>query len=294
MATRIHRRESIRIAQQRRMTWIEGGSFTMGSDRHYPEERPARVVSVSGFWIDPTPVTNREFARFVAATRYVTVAERSPATGSTLFQWPNSPARQHGTPAWWALVPGADWRHPAGPDSSIKGLDNHPVVHVAWEDVRAYAFWADLCLPSEAEWEFAARGGLEGMEFAWGNELMPCGRHRANIWLGNFPYHDHGGDGWRGTSPVGVYPPNGYDLYDMIGNVWEWTSDWWTARFDRQCRLCCSAAPTSAGQVARKVLKGGSHLCGPNHCRRYRPAARHSQPIDSGAGHIGFRCALRP
>ncbi len=312
MASRARGAGDGQIVQQRRMLWIEGGAFTMGSDQHYPEERPARPASVGGFWIDPTPVTNRDFARFVAETGHVTIAEQIPRAedypgapadnlkaGSMVFVRPDQLVRLDGPPVWWAYVAGADWRRPAGPDSSIAGLDNHPVVHVAWEDVQAYAAWAGLSLPNEAEWEYAARGGLEGAEFAWGAELMPDGLHRANIWQGNFPYQDDGADGWCGTSPVATYPANGHGLFDMIGNVWEWTADWWMTA-PGQGSTCCSARriasadPRDPLAIPRKVLKGGSHLCAPNYCRRYRPAARHPHPVDTGTTHIGFRCVLRP
>jgi sulfatase modifying factor 1 len=296
---------------QRQMCWVPGGAFTMGSDRHYPEERPARPARVAGFWMDETPVTNYDFARFVAATDYVTLAEVPPRAedypgappenlyaGSMVFRAPDVLVPLQGPPLWWDYVAGATWRHPAGPDSSLKGLGDHPVVHVAWEDVNAYCDWAGTALPTEAEWECAARSGLEGAEFAWGDELLPDGVHRANLWQGTFPYHDKGEDGWRGTSPVRSYPLNAYGLADMIGNVWEWTKDWWTT--GGSAASCCASARLASVEhndptaMPRKVLKGGSHLCAPNFCRRYRPAARHAQPIDSGASHIGFRCIVRP
>jgi formylglycine-generating enzyme required for sulfatase activity len=295
------------------MVRIDGGEFLMGSDHHYPEERPARRASVEGFWIDARPVTNRAFARFVAATGWVTIAERpvdpalypgaDPALlqpSSIVFVPPTRPPVREGE--WWRYIPGADWRHPAGPDSSLDGLDDHPVVHVAWEDVSAYADWAGLELPTEAEWEFAARGGLDGATYAWGEELEPGGRRMANVWQGPFPFRNPAQDGWVRTSPVGGFPPNGYGLYDMIGNVWEWTSDWWSvASAGAEGGPCCgrrrreqSCDPNAPGpKIPRRVLKGGSHLCAPNYCRRYRPAARHPQPEDTAASHIGFRCVLR-
>ena len=206
---------------------------------------------------------------------------------------------------WWTYVPGASWRQPQGPGSSVKRLPNHPVVHVAWEDVVAYAEWAGKELPTEAEWEYAARGGLEGATYAWGEELTPGGRWMANTWQGEFPLRNTGEDGHRGTAPVGSYPPNGYGLLDMIGNVWEWTSDWYGPH-ETAAHACCSIEnprgaaregshdPSVAGvEIPRKVMKGGSHLCAPNYCRRYRPAARMAQPVDTSTSHLGFRCIDR-
>jgi formylglycine-generating enzyme required for sulfatase activity len=300
------------------MIWIPGGTFLMGSDRNYPEEAPAHRVSVDGFWIDRTCVTNREFARFVEATGHVTLAERpaDPADypdaapellvpASAVVQMPDRPVNMLLPYSWWAYVPGADWRHPRGPGSSIDDLPDHPVVHVAFEDVAAYAAWAGKDLPTEAEWEFAARGGLDGAEFAWGDELVPGGVHMANTWQGEFPRVNTMEDGYLWTSPVGAFPANGYGLFDMIGNVWEWTADWYQdhARIERPC--CVARNPrggpeeTSGGsagpnrQTPRKVLKGGSHLCAPNYCQRYRPAARLAHPVDTTTCHVGFRCVLR-
>jgi len=206
--------------------------------------------------------------------------------------------------AWWRYVPGADWRHPLGPGSSLEGLDDHPVVHVAWRDATAYAEWAGLDLPTEAEWELACRGGLEGAEYAWDGELTPGGRHMANVWQGRFPWENLAQDGWARTSPVAAYAPNGFGLYDMIGNVWEWTKDWWADHV--ATHGCCvprnprggveteSCDPREApARIPRKVLKGGSHLCAPSYCRRYRPAARHAHPIDTSTSHVGFRCVQR-
>jgi formylglycine-generating enzyme required for sulfatase activity len=295
------------------MVRIEGGQFLMGSDRHYPEERPVRRAAVEGFWIDAHPVTNRAFEQFVAATGWVTTAERpvDPALypgaapellqpASVVFTPPSRPPVEDGS--WWRYVPGADWRHPTGPESSLEGLEDHPVIHVSWEDVSAYAAWAGLDLPTEAEWEFAARGGLDGATYAWGEELTPGGRRMANIWQGPFPFRKLAEDAWVRTSPVGAFPPNGYGLYDMIGNVWEWTCDWWSVPDGKDgAGPCCakrrreeSCDPTAPGPpIPRRVLKGGSHLCAPNYCRRYRPAARHAHPEDTAASHIGFRCVLR-
>jgi formylglycine-generating enzyme required for sulfatase activity len=300
------------------MVWVPGGVFTMGSDDHYPEERPARRAVVDGFWIDPGPVTNRQFARFVAATDYVTFAEYPPdpkdypgadprmlVASSMAFTPPPGPVDLRRPNQWWAFAPGADWRHPYGPGSNLDGLDDHPVVHVAWVDVLAYAAWAGADLPTEAEWEFAARGGLEAVEFAWGDAFLQQGRHMANTWQGSFPHQNSLEDGWARTSPVGSYPPNGYGLLDMIGNTWEWTADWWsTPDPGGAAPRCCSAKNPRGGleedsheagglPIPRKVLKGGSHLCAPSYCKRYRPAARHAQPIDTSASHVGFRCVVR-
>ena len=302
------------------MVWLDGGTFHMGSDRHYPEESPVHRVTVDGFWIDRTPVTNREFRRFVEATGHVTLAERKPdprdypgalpemlKAGSLVFSPPDYPVDLRDWSQWWAFRFGATWRKPYGPGSSIRGLDDHPVVHVAYADAEAYAAWAGKDLPTEAEWEFAARGGLDGAEFAWGDAFTPDGRHMANTWQGAFPFQNAKLDGYERTSPVTAFPPNGYDLYDMIGNVWEWTSDWYTRKHPADAlKACCIPENPRGGREAdsydpcqpqiripRKVLKGGSHLCAPNYCRRYRPAARHAQPIDTSSSHIGFRCVSR-
>ena len=305
---------------ERDMVWIEGASFSMGSDRHYPEEAPARRVSVEGFWIDRTPVTNADFARFVAATAWVTFAEIPPraedypgalpemlVAASLVFAPTKGPVDLRNSSAWWRYTPGADWAHPTGPESSLDRLDRHPVVHLAWVDVEAYARWAGLELPTEAEWELAARGGLDGAEYAWGDQLTPGGQHMANVWQGRFPWENLAFDGWVRTSPVGFYPPNGFGLSDMIGNVWEWTCDWWSEGQTGPSPKCCgphrhhggreeqSYDPAQPGlRIPRKVLKGGSHLCAPSYCRRYRPAARHPHPIDTSTSHIGFRCVARP
>nr|WP_314073988.1 formylglycine-generating enzyme family protein [uncultured Roseococcus sp.] len=293
--------------------WIPAGSFTMGSDRHYPEEAPARRVEVEGFWIDAAPVTNRAFADFVARTDYVTIAERPldpadyPGTspealvpGSLFFRPTDGPVDTRDMHQWWHWTRGACWHRPEGPGSSIEGREDHPVVQIALADAEAYAAWAGRALPTEAEWEFAARGGLEGAEFAWGGEFAPQGRQRANTWQGVFPCRNTEEDGFAGTSPVGAFPPTGFGLFDMIGNVWEWTADWWSA--GPAPKTCCGAREdvrrrTSCDGISpipRKVVKGGSFLCAPGYCRRYRPAARHAQPIDSGMSHIGFRCVRRP
>ena len=302
------------------MLRIPGGTFRMGSDRHYPEEAPVHRVTVDGFWMDRTPVTNRQFREFTRATGYVTFAERPPDprdypkalphllyTGSLVFTPPDHPADLRFWGEWWTFLKGADWRHPHGPKSSISGLGHHPVVHVAYCDALAYAHWAGKDLPAEAEWEFAARGGLDGAEFAWGAEFTPGGRHMANTWQGDFPRQNLAQDGFRRTSPVGAFPPNGYGLQDMIGNVWEWTSDFYVAKHTADApKACCIPENPRGGRedesfdpcqpeirIPRRVLKGGSHLCAPNYCRRYRPAARHPQPVDTSASHVGFRCIVR-
>jgi formylglycine-generating enzyme len=299
------------------MVWIPGGIFLMGSDDHYPEEAPAHRVSVGGFWIDRHTVTNAEFARFVRKTGYLTVAEQAPdpadypgakpellVPASTVFRQPPHRVDLGNHYNWWTYVPGADWRHPQGPGSSIKKRPDHPVVHVAWDDVQAYSAWVGKLLPTEAEWELACRGGLDRAEFAWGEEFNPGGRWMANTWQGEFPTKNTEQDGYEGTAPVGSYPPNGYGLVDMIGNVWEWTADWYQAHGEL-VHACCTVANPRGGArhssvdlndpvgVPRKVMKGGSHLCAPNYCRRYRPAARMPQAVDTATSHLGFRCILR-
>ena len=302
------------------MVRVPGGPFRMGSDRHYPEEAPVHRVTVDAFRIDRTPVTNRQFRDFVSATGHVTVAEIAPDpkdypsalphllfAGSLVFSPPDYPVDLHHFSQWWAFKPRVNWRRPYGPGSSIKGLDEHPVVHVAYSDALAYAHWAGKDLPTEAEWEFAARGGRDGAEFAWGDEFTPDGRQMANTWQGAFPFQNTRDDGYERTSPVTAFPPNGYGLYDMIGNVWEWTSDFYAPKHPADApKACCipenprggredqSYAPCEPGiRIPRRVLKGGSHLCAPNYCRRYRPAARHPQPVDTSTSHVGFRCIIR-
>lgn len=307
------------------MTWVPGGVFQMGSNDFYPEERPVHSAAVSGFWMDEHPVTNAEFRRFIKATGYKTLAERPPdpkvypradpallVPGSLVFRQPEQRVSLKDYRLWWVYVPGACWKHPEGPGSTLDGRDRHPVVHIAYEDARAYAAWAGKALPTEAEWEFAARGGLDGAVFVWGDEFAPKGRIRANTWQGEFPWQNLKTDGYERTSPVGAFPANGYGLYDMAGNVWEWTSDDFTQSHlgkveeaDAQ-HSCCAPQnlrneapdPGLSGilpgeKIPRKVVKGGSHLCAPNYCLRYRPAARQGETIDTSTSHIGFRCIVR-
>lgn len=304
------------------MVWSPGGVFTMGSDHHYPEERPARRVRVDGFWIDRTPVTNDQFQAFVASTGYVTQAEIAPRAedypgappallnaGSMVFTPTRGPVPLDDASRWWCWTPGADWRRPLGPGSNLRGLGDHPVVHVSWADAEAYAAWAGKAIPTEAEWEFAAWGGRSMQsEFPWGDELTPGGQHMANTFQGAFPFRNTCEDGHDRTSPVGAFPPNDLGLVDMIGNVWEWTSDWFAAhRPASKSAECCAVENPRGGlevesldpslpdiPIPRKVLKGGSFLCAPSYCRRYRPAARHAQTIDSAMSHLGFRCIVRP
>ena len=302
------------------MIWIPGRTFRMGSDRHYKEERPAHDVRVDGFWIDKYPVTNARFARFVEATGHVTTAEVAPDprdypdarpemlyAGSLVFVKPPGVVDKRDHFNWWSYVRGADWRHPQGAGSSIRNRLNHPVVHVAFGDAERFAAWEKKSLPSEAEWELAARGGLDGATYAWGEQLTPDDRYMANTWQGEFPWQNFADDGFDGTSPVDAFPPNGYGVCDMIGNVWEWTTDWFNTRHEVDVtKTCCTPANPRGGRedqsydpcqpairIPRKVLKGGSHLCAPNYCRRYRPAARFPEPIDTSTSHVGFRCIVR-
>jgi sulfatase modifying factor 1 len=295
----------------RDMVWIPGGTTTIGSDGHYPEEAPSHRVEVAGFWIDRAPVTNAQFQAFVKATGHITLAERPAdpalypdarperlAPSSIVFVPPPRPIGQGDPYRWWQYVEGANWRHPEGPGSSIKGRQQHPVVHIAHGDALAYAGWLGKVLASEAEWERAARGGLEAAEFAWGAELHPGGRMLANTWQGDFPNHNSRLDGWERTSPVGSFPASPYGLLDMIGNVWEWTDDWYQPHAQtvagRPPSREASLDPSSQhGPIPRKVVKGGSFLCAPGYCRRYRPAARMAQGLDTSTCHLGFRCIVR-
>jgi formylglycine-generating enzyme required for sulfatase activity len=291
------------------MVEIPGGTFRMGSEDFYPEERPVREVSVDAFWIDRHPVTVAEFRRFVRDTGHVTWAERPPdaadypeadpellVPGSLVFSGSPGPVDLSDYRNWWEWTPGADWRHPEGPGSTVGGRERHPVTHVAFADALAYAEWAGKSLPAEPEWEYAARGGLDGATFTWGEEFAPKGRMMANTWQGEFPWQNLLLDRYERTSPVETYPPNGYGLHDMAGNVWEWTTDLFPLPAQSSDAGCC--APQSPREqpeerFPRCVIKGGSHLCAPNYCLRYRPAARQGEAIDTSTGHIGFRCVVR-
>jgi formylglycine-generating enzyme len=301
------------------MVRVPGGTFAMGSNDFYPEEAPVHRVAVDAFWMDSHAVTVSEFRRFVTETGYVTVAERpldpgdypeaDPSLlvpGSLVFRPSEGPVDLRNWANWWEYVPGADWSHPEGADSSVAGRHRHPVVHIAPEDADAYATWAGKSLPTEAEWEFAARGGRDGAVFAWGDEFMPGGRMMANTWQGEFPWQNLREDGYEGTSPVGSFDPNGYGLYDMTGNVWEWTADFFAGHPDDATSACCvpqnprvvdaeqSLVPGEPGaHIPRRVIKGGSHLCAPSYCLRYRPSARQAEAIDTSTAHIGFRCVVR-
>ncbi len=288
------------------LIWIPEQTAVLGSDEHYPEEAPAQPVSVRGFWMQARPVTNAEFAEFVAATGYATVAERAPdptdypgapkenlQPGSMVFTRTSGPVDLRHLSQWWTWTPGASWRHPVGPHSSIARRANHPVVHVAYDDVQAYAAWAGRSLPTEAEWESAARGGLDHAIYTWGDEPEPSGQRLANYWHGDFPWRPDAGYGR--TTAVGSFPPNGYGLFDMAGNVWEWTTDWYAAPRGGEPGEADSYDPAQPQfRIPRKVIKGGSFLCADSYCRRYRPASRRPQPVDTGMSHIGFRCVLRP
>lgn len=308
------------------MVWIAGGEFTMGSEDAIARvnEKPPHRVKVSGFWMDIAPVTNAEFAKFTAATGYVTVAERKPdweelkkqvppgtpkpddsvlVPGSMVFRPTDGPVDLRQMGHFWAWTPGACWRHPEGPQSDLAGRDEHPVVHVCWDDAQAYAQWAGKRLPTEAEWEFAARGGSEGQRYAWGAEFRPGGRFMCNSWTGDFPYKNTKEDGFERTAPVKSFPPNGYGLYDMAGNVWNWVSDWY--RPDTHAERAkekvsadpkgpaSSFSPVNPHQPER-VTKGGSFLCHESYCASYRPSARRGLPPDTGMSHVGFRCVKSP
>jgi sulfatase modifying factor 1 len=308
------------------MVWVPGGEFTMGSDREATSEQctvfgpktdagPEHRVRVGGFWMDATEVTNAQFAAFVQATGYVTVAERVPAKadfpdappealvpGSSVFSPPKEAVDLSDLRAWWRYVPGACWRRPEGPGSTWKGREQHPVVQVAWSDAAAYARWAGKRLPTEAEWERAARGGVDGQLYAWGNDLRPGGRWMANIWQGPFPYHNTAEDGFAGTAPVRSFPPNAYGLYDMAGNVWEWCSDWYRADYYAKVAAGRSVPRDPAGPdesfdptepgIAKRVVRGGSFLCTDQYCTAYTVASRGRAEPSSGASNIGFRCVL--
>jgi sulfatase modifying factor 1 len=292
------------------MVLVPGGRYLSGDDRFYVEEQPVSEVAVGDLWVDAHPVTNAQFRRFVKATGHRTVAETAPraedfegarseelVAGSLVFTGTAGPVPLDDWTRWWGWVPGADWRHPEGPGSTLDGRELHPVVHVGYEDAAAYAAWADKSLPTEAEWEHAARGGLVGAVFAWGDEFMPRGRVMANTWHGRFPWENTRPHGHRSTSPVGAFPPNGYGLFDVTGNVWEWTDSRWTADRTHQesggGHSCCAPQVEGFSEEDRRVTKGGSHLCAPSYCLRYRPAARQGHGVRSSAAHLGFRCVVR-
>lgn len=305
------------------MVWIPGGQFVMGTAEHTPyrHEQPAHVVKLDGFYMDETEVTNAQFREFVAATGYVTTAEKKPdweelkkqlppgtpkpadellVPGALVFTPPTEAVPLTNPASWWRWVPGANWKQPEGPDSNLDGRENHPVVHVSWDDAVAYATWAGKRLPTEAEWEYAARGGLVGQRFVWGNEApSDTNGTKANIWQGIFPIHNTRTDGWERTAPVKSYPPNGYGLYDMAGNVWEWCADWYRADAyaGRQGVVVNPQGPETFWDpaeplVPKRVTRGGSFLCHVTYCESYRPAARRGTAIDSGMSHIGFRCVI--
>jgi formylglycine-generating enzyme len=275
------------------MVPLPGGTFTIGSDDRlaYPRDgEVARGIAVSPFMIDRVAVSNRNFEQFVADTLYVTEAERFGWSFVFAGLLPDDfpPTRGVAAAPWWRQVHGADWRHPEGPHSDHKNREDHPVVQVSWADALNYCIWAGKRLPTEAEWEFAARGGLEGKIFPWGDELEPEGTHRMNVWQGTFPNHNTQADGYYGTCPIDSFHPNGYGLRNTTGNVWEWTADWFAPAFRKRDRRHDPSGP-SAG--SRRVQKGGSYLCHASYCRRYRVAARQGNTPESAAGNVGFRCA---
>jgi formylglycine-generating enzyme len=306
------------------MVWIPGGEFTMGtdSDLGWPDEKPAHRVRVDGFWMDASEVSNAQFRAFVDATGYVTTAEKAPSLdeimkqvppgtpppppeklvpGALVFQPTKGPVDLRDFSQWWHWTPGASWRHPEGPGSSLEGREDHPVVQVSWDDAVAYAKWASKRLPTEAEWEFAARGGLENKPYVWGDEPFSDANPQCNIWQGEFPYHNTAKDGFERTAPVKHYAPNGYELYDMAGNVWEWCADWYQRDLYRQRAghgvVINPSGPERANDPARpytpqRVQRGGSFLCNDSYCSRYRPSARHGCSPDTGMSHVGFRCVL--
>ena len=316
-----------KLASPPGMVWIPGGEFTMGtdSDLGWADEKPAHRVSVDGFWMDETEVTNAQFRAFVENTGFVTTAEKPPDVAQIMKQMPpgtRRPAKERLVPGslvftppggrvslkdfsrWWRWTPGASWQHPEGPGSGIEGKDDHPVVHVSWDDAVAYAKWAGRRLPTEAEWEFAARGGLEGKPYVWGDEKPGAGgKWQANLWQGEFPHHNTAADGHEGTAPVRSFAPNGHGLYDMAGNVWEWCGDWYRRDLYRtRAGRGAVANPTGPERsldpacpfTPQRVQRGGSFLCNDSYCSRYRPSARHGCSPDTGMSHVGFRCVMAP
>jgi formylglycine-generating enzyme required for sulfatase activity len=292
------------------MVWIPGGTFFMGADDpSMADAKPVHEVTVSGFWMDRTEVTNRQFARFINATGYVTIAERKPdpkdfpdapreklVPGSIVFTPPTGRVSLDDPLVWWRYVPGANWRHPEGPESTIEGKDDHPVVQICWYDALAYANWAGKRLPTEAEWEYAARGKLARSRYVWGNDRLPGGKWHANIWEGRFPEQNTVDDGFARTAPVGTFPPNGFGLSDMAGNVWEWCSDWYRPTYETTPRANPTGPASSfdpdEANIPKRVQRGGSFLCSDIYCTRYLPGARGKGAPDSAANHVGFRCVL--
>jgi formylglycine-generating enzyme len=295
------------------MVLIPAGSFIMGSDEYYPEESPSHEESVDSFFMDQHPVTNAEFRRFVKDTNYLTMAERTPNSrdfpdanpadlvpGSLVFRPPPGPVPLDNWRRRWHWTPGAYWRSPEGPGTTLHERDRHPVVHITYEDALAYAQWAEKQLPTEAEWEYAARAGRSPTAYAWGDQFMPKGKPMANTWHGRFPWENLDPSGIQRTSSVGRYPPNDWQLVDMIGNVWEWTRSPWTNNHGDQHgreldeHVCCGVGVTGVTEQDRRVMKGGSHLCAPSYCLRYRRPARQGQHVRSSTSHLGFRCIRRP
>ena len=304
------------------MIWIPGGEFTMGtnSEKGRPEEKPAHRVRVDGFWMDETEVTNEQFAAFVESTGYKTTSEKAPVleeimkqvqpgtpppkkedlvAGSLVFQPTKGKVNLDDYSQWWRWTPGADWRHPEGPASNLEGRANHPVVHISWDDAVAYCKWAGKRLPTEAEWEFAARGGLENKFYVWGDEPFSAAKPQCNAFQGSFPNSNAKSDGFERTAPVKSYPPNGYGLFDMAGNVWEWCADWYKVDlYAEQAKLGVVANPKGPAKSfdprhpfePRRVQRGGSFLCSDDYCMRYRPSARQGSTADTGMSHVGFRC----
>ena len=299
-----------RSASTAGMVWIPSGRFRRGNDQGAMDEQPVRELTVDGFWIDRTEVTNEQFAEFVKATGYVTLAERMPdaaqypgvpreklVPGAAVFRSPKEQPERSDFLSWWEYVPGASWRHPEGPETGWTGREKHPVVQVCWFDAQQYAEWAGKRLPAEAEWEYAARGGLDGNEFVWGSEMLPGGHWQANIWQGDFPMVNRSEDGFLTTAPVGSFPPNRFGLHDMAGNVWEWCADWYRSDYYEQSPAQnphgpdTSVDPDEPG-VMKRVQRGGSFLCNDSYCGGYRPSARMKASPDTALGHSGFRCAL--
>ncbi len=298
------------VVDRKNMVDIPAGEFVMGSDDHYAEERPAHRVQVAAFAIDVHPVTNAEFRRFVAATGHVTTAEQTPSRedfpdaddadlvpGSLVFRPTPGPVPLDDWRRWWQWTPGANWRAPTGPGSNLGGLERHPVVHVSYVDALAYAEWAGKDLPSEAEWEYAARGGRPPTQYAWGDDFLRNGRRMANTWDGEFPWQNNAAPGRERTTPVARYPANDWGLVDMIGNVWEWTRSPWSDRHGTDGAVdapsSCCAPGHALTESDRRVMKGGSHLCAASYCQRYRPPARQGQAVLSSTSHLGFRCVVR-